>query len=192
VSDIVTVGVTGLRELDQALSQLPDELARKILVGAMRKGATVVRDEAVRLAPRHAGPYEGKKAGGKNPRRPGTLRESITVRMVAAKGTYDAVTARLSVKKIAWYGRLVEFGHRIVPRLPAGDGVRGSAASMARRHARKAARAAGRNVPPHPFLRPAFDSRSAEVVRVVSDVVGTQIARTWARLNGRSTRRGRR
>ena len=185
----VTTKVDGFAQLDEALKMLPDEVQRKEVRSALRKAARVISDDASQRAPVHAAPYEGPSKAQK---KPGTLRHSIAVRLLTARSAKDAVTARISVKKAAWYGRLVEFGHRIVPRLPKGDGVRGSAKSMARRQARKAAHARGQNVPAKPFLRPAFDAKGNEAVSVFADALGTGIARAWARLYKRPRGRGRR
>ena len=155
--------ITGGKELDAALASLTAVGASAALADGVRAGAILIRDEARRRAPKHAGPYEGKQ---KNQRRPGTLRRGISVRVIR-RISQGYVEAKIGWTKRAWYGRLVEMGHRIVGRLPKGDGVRGSAASKARRAARKAAHALGRMVAPRPHLRPAFDQMAPKAVEAM-------------------------
>ena len=43
--------ISGLKELQEALKQLPQNIARNVLRGAVSAGAALVRDEAKRNAP---------------------------------------------------------------------------------------------------------------------------------------------
>lgn len=164
--------VDGLKELQAALAELPKTAQGAALADAVRAGGNVIRDEARQRAPKHAGPYEGKK---KSQQRPGTLKRGIVTRMKRnlAEGW---ATASITVSKKAWYGRLVEMGHRIVGRLPKG------AKGGVRKRARLAQHALGRHVPPHPFLRPAIDVKAQEAVNALRDALVPAIVKQWAKL----------
>lgn len=161
--------IDGLAQLQLALRELPKTAEGSALADAVRAGANVIRDEAKSRAPRHAGPYEGKKG-----KRPGTLKRGIVVR-ITRRISQGYVTATITVSKKAWYGRLVEFGHRIVGRLPKAKGAE-------RAKARRAQHALGRNVPPKPFLRPAMDVKAEEAVTTLRDSLAPAIVKQWERL----------
>lgn len=171
--------VTGGKALDAALAELSAVGASQALADGVRAGANIIRDDARQRAPKHAGPYEGKQ---KRQRRPGTLKRGISVRVIR-RISEGYVSAQIGWTKRAWYGRLIEMGHRIVARLPKSDGIRGSATSMARRTARKAQRALNRNVPPNPHLRPALDTKGPAAVQALG-------AGTWAGIL-KAVRKGR-
>lgn len=163
--------VDGLAQLQAALRELPKTAQGSALADAVRAGANVIRDEAKSRAPRHAGPYEGKSKGKK---RPGTLKRGIIVRLTR-RINEGYVTASITTSKKAWYGRLVEMGHRIVGRLPKAKGG-------VRARARKAQHALGRMVPPKPFLRPAIDVKAADAVMTLRDSLVPAIVKQWEKL----------
>lgn len=70
--DSITVRVRGLDELKAQLQALPDKLRRRLLRNALAAGARLVRDEARRAAPVLRQPDPRRK--------PGTVRDAITVR----------------------------------------------------------------------------------------------------------------
>lgn len=78
------------------------------------------------------------------PRRTGTLANDIHA--VVAKQTKARVTVRVGPGKKGWYGHLVESGHAIV--------VKGQKVG---------------DVPPKPFLRPAFDAKLEEAEQAAVD-----------------------
>lgn len=73
----VEVKVDGLRELRAQLMAIPDKLRRRALRTALAAGARVVRDQARALAPVLQAPVMRK---GAVIRKPGTLRDAISVR----------------------------------------------------------------------------------------------------------------
>jgi HK97 gp10 family phage protein len=137
--------ITGGKELADLLAAMPDRAANNVMRGALYAGAVVIRDEARRLAPLGHPPLpKGESAA--------TLRKGIIASR--GRGTRGTLVAKVHLSKEAWYGRLVEFGHRIAK----GGALRG----------RRRGRVAG-NVPAHPFMRPAFDSkREAAVAAIIA------------------------
>ena len=88
----VDVQVTGLKELEENLKRLPDDMARLALAQAALAGAVVVREEARRLCPRKTG----------------KLAKSIRARKKRNPG--GSATAVYQVGPTLFYGHMVEFG----------------------------------------------------------------------------------
>ncbi len=97
---VETVKIKGLKELSQKMKQLPKELRGKTLNFAVRKGATIIRDEAANRAPE----------------RTGVLKRSIVIRKRKVLNASNEAAQAVLVKKNAksggdpFYWRFVEFG----------------------------------------------------------------------------------
>lgn len=143
---------SGLRELQAALKQLPDNIARNVLRGAVNAGATVFRKEAQSKAPVYTGPV----SQGHPP--PGTLRRSIVQKQIKERSSllnqvfYVAVRKGKQYQKQgkkgnksqdAYYARFVEFG---TSRMPA-----------------------------RPFMRPAFEGKKQEATQAIKDYLAARI-----------------
>lgn len=148
----MSMQLRGFKELDDQLKTLPNKVAGQALVRSLHAAAKPIITEARRLAPKHDGPYPKHRKD----RKPGTLRRSIIARV--NKAYRDGAAIFIGASKKAWYAYMVEMGHVIVTRKTTGK---------TRNARRQNARAAGRNVAPRPFLRPAFDSKAAEAVKVL-------------------------
>lgn len=125
------IEVSGAQDLAKLLRALPAKVAKKILRKALREGAKLIQQEAVARAPV----------------RTGTLRKNIKVRaatrlkrgnigvqVLAGKGDYLGDV---------FYASFIEFGHR-----------------RGKRKGGKVTRLEDKReeVPPKPFMRPAFDA----------------------------------
>ena len=88
------------------------------------------------------------------PRRTGALAEGITIEPARIQNGRAQINVGFS--KRTWYGRLVELGHYV-------------------RRAKKGQKNTSKFVPPHPFLRPAFDSKAAEAVDAVEKSLKAQL-----------------
>lgn len=154
-----TVQISGLTELNQALNELPQRLARNVLRGSVAAGAAVIRQEARRRAPR----YEGRVAVGHPP--PGTLKRAIysaqarrlsgLLQQVYQVGVVSGKRAKVGQAKAgktkdAYYWRFVEFG----------------TVKMAAR----------------PFLRPAFEAKKMDAVEAIRAYMAQRIPREVAQL----------
>ena len=154
-----TVHIDGLKELDQALQQLPDRLARNGLRASVYAGAKVVRDEAKLRAPKAV------QALGKDQPPPGTLKRSVIMKQIRELSGQDRQTFFVTVRhgkkhrkqgkkgnlsQDAWYWRFIEFGTR----------------KMAAR----------------PFLRPALDSKRVEAAMAMKKRLQERIAKAAAEL----------
>ena len=113
--EIINVDVKGLKELDEFLKSLPEQIQRKALVQATSAGARVLRDSArgripVRTHP--SGPIKvGKKAS--KARLPGYLRASLGVWRIK-KGALGTVTYGVGARGYAFYGKFLEFGTKYI------------------------------------------------------------------------------
>jgi HK97 gp10 family phage protein len=153
--------ITGLKELQEALKQLPDRIAKNVLRGSVSAGAAVIRKEAQARAPL----FTGKVAAGHPP--PGTLKRSIVQKQIAELSSavkqvfYVAVRAGKKYQKQgkkgglsqdAFYGQMVEFGTS--------------------------------KMPAKPYMRPAFEAKKNEAVTAISDYMEKRIPDEVAKLPG--------
>lgn len=144
--------VAGLKELQAALKELPQRIARNVLRGAVGAGAAVIRNEAKARAPVST----GDARAGHPP--PGTLRRSIYQKQIRELSSAVKQTFYVGVRKgkhyrnqgkkgnlsqDAYYAKFVEFG----------------TAKMAAR----------------PFMRPAFEAKKGEAVQAIKDYLAKRI-----------------
>jgi HK97 gp10 family phage protein len=99
--------VEGAKALEDALKLLPERTRGKLLTGAVRAGANLVKKEIKARAP------VGAEAT-KNNRKYGHLRDNI---IVAMDKTRSAVTYSVGVGRAFW-GRFLEFGTRFMAARP--------------------------------------------------------------------------
>ncbi|MEO6147018.1 MAG: HK97-gp10 family putative phage morphogenesis protein [Sulfuriferula sp.] len=114
-----TVHVTGLRELQAALKELPDRIAKNALRASVYAGAVVIKDEAKQRAPNYTGPV----SQGHPP--PGTLKRSIIMKQIPEKSgqyfqtfyvlvrhgkKYQKQGKKGNLSQDAFYWRFIEFG----------------------------------------------------------------------------------
>jgi HK97 gp10 family phage protein len=160
--------VDGLSELKKALQQLPKNIAKNVLRGAVNAGAVVIRDEAKLRAP-----VMPEAAPDHQP--PGTLRRAIIVKQIPEKSGATQQTYYVTVRQgkryrgqgakgnksqDAFYAKWVEFGHYYVPPKPKG-------ASWKKHRDMTKGNAGAKWVPPKPFLRPAFEAKKRDAVAAI-------------------------
>jgi len=131
----VRMKVEGGDKIARKLQMIAEETARTHMREAALAGAEVIRAAAVEKAP------EGKT---------GTLKGDIHKEI--KKQTKARVEIHIGPGKDAWYGRLVEEGHKL---------VRVIGRTQKGRRTYRIKKEIGQ-VPPHPFLRPAFDEKVDE------------------------------
>ena len=151
--------VDGLKELQAALKELPDRIARNILRGSVSAGAAVIKKEAAARAPVSTGPVRQ----GHPP--PGTLKRAVYQKQIRELSSLIKQTFYVGVRKgkkyrnqgkkgnlsqDAYYAPFVEFG----------------TAKMAAR----------------PFLRPAFEARKGDAVAAIKAYLERRIPEEVAKL----------
>lgn len=149
-----TFGIKGLAELEKALEQFPDRVARNILAGAVRAGAVVIQKEA-RNKVKDSGQdhwlysrrTEKMKRDGTHYKailiKSGSLRKGIKVRLAPRKSRERPIEYWVYVSKKLWYWRFVEFGSSKM-----------SAKS---------------------FMRPAFESEKKKAVEAIKEYLAARI-----------------
>jgi hypothetical protein len=165
---VVTIeGISGLKELDAALSKLPVKVQGKTLVRALKPGARIILDEAVRRAPVYKPPVN--VPGGPNihgpPRRhktpppvPGRLKKNIKIRVGKSKTGKSVVigVGRKWFEGPVWYGGVVEFGHK---------------------HGSRKRGANRKQVPGAHMVQGAFEAKAVQAVDAVIAALGPEIER---------------
>ena len=148
------VEISGLKELEKCLLQLPDALHQKVLNAAIREGAKEIQREARAKVPKSAKSHQVGKKGRKSyiaQVNPGHLRKNIKVRLVRASEKGQA-TGYVYVSFSAYYGKFVEYGTR--------------------------------KMSAKPFMRPAFDGRWQDASRRIGESLGEKINNAAKNLAG--------
>lgn len=173
------VKVEGKENLAARLLQLPQEIADKITKKAFDQiGKEIV--DAARSKVRKRSKALARSLGYKKK----TYQKTNVVLII---GPRKGMIKEYKGQKLnaAKYAHLVEYGHRIVPR------GSGKTSREARANLRAAVRQGSRlregqalgklnsvtagNVPPMPFLRPAFEQNKARLVNIIADAINEAI-----------------
>nr|WP_198047974.1 HK97-gp10 family putative phage morphogenesis protein [Cupriavidus taiwanensis] len=179
--------VKGLRELNDALNALPQNIAKNILRGAVNAGAAVIRKEAALRAP----VYEPGKYGVPDMRvEPGRLKRAIYQAHAPELSSAIVQTVLIGVRQgksqrqkqrgkqtfnlDAYYAKWVEFGHWYVPRR--GEGITRKA------HRAKHKSDMGRFIPARPFMRPAFEAKKDDAIKAIEQYLRERIPREASKL----------
>ncbi|WP_443090318.1 HK97-gp10 family putative phage morphogenesis protein [Basfia succiniciproducens] len=153
----LTVKITGLKELGQAMNSLERKVKNRIAVKAMRKGGAIIREQARANAPtlkrqvphRKRGTLRKAISSSTKMDKNGTVRTTIFVRqlktkkIIEFKGTNGKSGAYNPNDPFYW--RFVEFGTS--------------------------------KMPAQPFLRPAFSSKKEQAAREIITTLRDEINR---------------
>lgn len=165
----VTFNIDGLDALYKQLQELPLRVEKNIMRGAVRAGATVYRDRARELAPKVSG----------------ALRKSIkTSSTKIRKGE-----AKVTVTAGAFYAHMVEFGTASyyegkgktvgkpykIPKLTKNKKRTGKKAIAFGDVVVSAGVHPG--IRPEPFMRPAFDRSTADVIEATRKYISDRLAK---------------
>lgn len=150
------VRITGAREMELVLRQLPDTIAKKTLTQALRAAAEPILDEARTLAPvgqesKGRVRLRRTKRGKVTIANYGKLKLNLRIATVPASQTPHSATVAVTVGKAFW-GLFVEFGTRFMSAKP--------------------------------FLRPAFESKKVQTLNQLGQALGTEIEKAARKLAG--------
>lgn len=174
--------ISGLKELQEALKLLPQNIARNVLRGAVSAGAALVRDEAKRKAP----VYTGTPAMGHPPA--GTLKRAIYIKRIAERSSqfkqvffvgvrrgkkYQKQGKHGTLSQDAYYASWVEYGHYYAPPGKHGFGTRRRAMNAVAFNGGGISGA--RFIAPNPYMRPAWDSQKRSAVQRIKDYLSARI-----------------
>lgn len=148
----VSVRVDGADEILRNLNRLPPQVRRQHLLEAVKPGAEIIRQAIEEKAPRGEGDkeYKGRKIGH--------LADSIVVEGRVVDD--DAVIYSIGPDKDHYYARWVEFGHALIK---VTNRIKNAKGRTVKRETRKIG-----EVPPHPFMRPGYDSSKDDAERAVA------------------------
>lgn len=146
--------MTGFKELNDVLKQLPKELAQQAVRGALRKAAVPILEEARRLAPfghEAKGRVRVRRTKGGKVRiaNYGKLRGELKIISLPNKNAQAGTSVAISVGKAYW-GMFLEFGTR----------------HMSKR----------------PFLRPALEMKAEQALAVLRNELAANIVKIAERL----------
>jgi HK97 gp10 family phage protein len=144
-----TISVSGLADLEKTLLELPDKLAKNVLVGGVRAGANVFRTEARQRAVVAEKEIIRKFHGQKLTIQPGFMQKKIA--SWRSRRTQYAVTFNMGIigwkdrfnKFFPFYWRFIEFGTS--------------------------------KISAKPFLRPAFEAKKAAAIEAMRDYLDKRI-----------------
>lgn len=175
----IDIDLTGFKELDRKLAELPNAVAGRQLSSGLRAGANVIAADARARVPR--GVMGPKRRGGH-------LADQIVVRIDRKARMRSGMAMGIGFLKDGWYGLLVELGtaaHVIRGHRKAGVSQgrqtvkkRGQQFTAIENADRGVLADASRGVffgktvhhpgaQPKPFLRPALDAKGAEAIRTL-------------------------
>ncbi len=149
----VIVSITGLEELNQRLDKMRNDLARRLLVEAMKKSLKGMLNRAESMV------NIGKPVDlfGR-PRKTGRLKGGFKIIKVKDPDPYSL---NVNLINTAYTARWVEYGHRLLRR---------------DRNGKKVPRKPG-FVRARPFMRPAFEAHKQEAVDTLSKLIGAALTR---------------
>lgn len=150
--------ISGAKEMEAVLRQLPDYIAKQALTAALRDAAQPILDEARARAPvgqesKGRVRLRTTKRGKVSISNYGKLKLNLRIITVPAAQTPHSATVVVSTGKAFW-GMWVEFG------------------------------IASRGIAARPFLRPAFESRKMEALNRLGKSLGEQIEKAATKLAG--------
>lgn len=151
------VRVTGGKEIQRKLEMLPREVVGQPMREIVMMGGNIVKDEAIANA----------RAIGET----GTLASDIHAELDARESVGTKVAAKIGPGSKGWYGRLVEYGHKI-------KRVTGRTKKGRRIYLIKETLG---EVPPHPWLRPALDAKKQEARDAMTAELDRRLKRIWKR-----------
>lgn len=167
MADDVTFDFPELRQFINELRELPDSVRKRLLRGTVATGASVIRKEAIRLAPE----WTGEVSQGHPP--PGTLKKAIYQTRLSEKCTLTEEVWKVDVRKgpkvtkgqkdystAAFYAHWVEFGHYARVSKSVGK---------TRKERREYAKTQGLWVPAKPYMRPAFENTKSAAFQAMRD-----------------------
>lgn len=191
-----TFEVRGLKELDQALAAVPEAFRRRIVLGALRRAARPILNEARARARRGAAQVRrgGVRVGSKqwakwNLGKP--LADSITV-SASRNDAEGTVSVAIGPDSGHFYSLFVEEGTKA---RPAREGVgrvtyerrsKSTGALKLRLRRKRRAKKAHAATRAYPFLQPAFEAHAERTITAIGDEMWQGILTATARLSARA------
>jgi HK97 gp10 family phage protein len=154
MTNSVTIEIHGLREIQDKLRRLPAQIGRKVVYGALRKGAAVVRKAAQQNAPVRSGTLRKGFRVSRSRIHRGPEKFGVYLTLKKGKGRSD--------KNDPFYGRWVESGYRVGKKT-----VKVKVARSDRPGRTRTVRRGEREIPGKYFVRRAFESQSQAAIDAI-------------------------
>lgn len=180
----VGLTVTGLAELKAALAQLPGNVSKNVLRGAVYAGAKVITNAVSQAAPVFTGTDPRVQAG--------LLKSAVYMKHDQDKSGVTHQEFFVSIRRgrkekakgrDAYYWTWVEFGHHVVPRAPNGSAKLSVRQKMVTSGSSLVVGSS--YVLPHPFFRPAFEASKEASAKAIRDYMAKRIPLEIAKLGPR-------
>jgi HK97 gp10 family phage protein len=165
MASLVTMQIGGLTELYAALKQLPTNIGKNVLRGAVAAGARQIRDAVIERAPVYQGDDPRVKAG--------TLKNAVYMKQINELSSEIQQVYLVGIRRgrseqakgrDAYFWTWVEFGHHVRP------------SSVNRRQHTGASLVTNASyVLPHPFFRPAFESTKDAAAQAIREYLAKRI-----------------
>ncbi len=180
-NEIIDIKITGLEEVERALLEFPKRIANKILrQGAAAGGRVLAKAQKAAAPVREVGTAKliswsvRSKRGQSDFRGRGFLKKNIKSRFRRKLSGRGVKVYGVGPTGDAYYGYIVERGHRVGKRTRSGSDTTLSGNV--------------RTVPPYPFLIPTYNQMTFPIIRAVKDKLNAGIVKEGAKL-GFSTKR---
>jgi HK97 gp10 family phage protein len=178
----VTMTVSGLNEMEEALLELGNSVAGKVLYSALMTAAIPIQDTAIAMAPQSSQPhYRYKRAKAKKIAKTGNKVSDRFNRLQARSAARGAVEKTLvqpgNLRKNIARKRLKG---RKYANLTGGEAYVGISWQGDAYYGRFVEFGTSKS-PARPFLRPAFDARSAEALGIFTDKLRDMIEKARRR-----------
>lgn len=191
----VGVKVTGLKEMNRALTELGTKHGRAALRVAIRAGGKVITEEVSRRAPVGTVQHSFKEFGQRVTVQPGNLKKSIKSRFLRSKGVYNGnIQLVIPLEGRAFYGKFQEFGwwagKTRSHSYKGANGRRGRRLNDEQRADRVRQQRMGRRyvVPKKRFFEPAWEAKRNEALMRIRERLWDRIQYEAARLGAQNAR----
>jgi HK97 gp10 family phage protein len=144
--------LTGVKELANRLTMIRDIVRQQGTRDAVYAGGAVIRKSM-----REKTPVLAEKMAGSNSLNPGDIKRGIRIRMKVEDD--EAVALIGPTRNVGKIAHLVEYGHRMVTGGKSKMNMAGIFVGGGKVHAE--------DVPPYPFLRPAFETSAASAMQAI-------------------------
>lgn len=176
----MAMNIEGAEELNAILRQLPEHVARRASIGALRAGAKVIQEDAKRRAPVGPEAFTKTKDYATEARRKskyGSLRDAIRIKADKYRGgTTRSVVVVVSNKGAGINPHWIEYGTTST-RMAKNGGL--MTFVIDGRLIRKRVVA---GVRAQPFMRPAADTRAREAIQIIGEYLGREVEKECKRI----------
>ena len=183
--ELITMKIEGLEEINRALAQFPKRIANKVLkAGAAAGGRVLYKAQRAAAPVRQTGSaklisYSTRSGRGQSDfRGKGFLKKNIKSRYIKKRSGPGIKIYGVGPVKDAFYGYIVERGHRVGKRPSKKVQSMEQAGTMQ----------SPKMVAPHPFLIPTFNANIIPITRAIKDKLSEGIVKEGAKLGFNSKR----